>query len=187
MCLKERYVTKPPTEYSMSNHIDLDLAWNDNCTYTDYDDFISHDKQDTDLTVLQLNVRGLINKQTELKNLLYRKHTNKVDVALLCETWIRPKNVNRVHLSDYVFESKERKGKRGSGIGILIRNNLKYRRRKDLEIDCPNIETIVIELRGNKENTLLMSCYRAPNMNQKEFISLYQCQIEKLKERILPI
>ena len=44
------------------------------------------------------------------------------------------------------------------------------------------IETLVIELKGDYESTLIASCYRAPNVNQREFISSYQTQIELLKK-----
>ena len=44
------------------------------------------------------------------------------------------------------------------------------------------MESLVVELRGDRESTLLASCYRAPNMNQKEFISSYQSQLELLKK-----
>ena len=42
----------------------------------------------TDLNVLQLNIRGLLNKQDRLLPLL---HEHKVDIALLCETWLNNK------------------------------------------------------------------------------------------------
>ena len=124
MCLKARHsIPNLPTEEITTNQVDTDIAWNDNCSYTDYDDYITLDKQNTDLTVLQLNIRGLINKQTELRSLLEREYANKVDVALLCETWVRLENINRVNITGYVFESKERKGKRGGGVGIFVRES----------------------------------------------------------------
>ena len=42
----------------------------------------------TDLNVMQLNIRGLLNKQDQLLPLL---HEHKVDIALLCETWLNNK------------------------------------------------------------------------------------------------
>ena len=35
-----------------------------------------------------------MNKQSELNKLLHAGSTNKVDVALLCETWLRVETVN---------------------------------------------------------------------------------------------
>ena len=52
----------------------------------------------TDLNVLQLNIRGLLNKQDRLTALL---HEHNVDVALLCETWLNDKTEKLLRLPNY--------------------------------------------------------------------------------------
>ena len=64
MCLKERNVPKFPLEEIATNHVDLDIAWNDNCAYTDYDDYITLDKLNSDLTVLAIKYKRT-NKQAD--------------------------------------------------------------------------------------------------------------------------
>ena len=69
-----------PYNYDLGDVLDLP-----NCDYVlpgdDYKELLSSTL--TDLKVMQLNLRGLLNKQDCLKTLL---HEHKVDVALLCET-----------------------------------------------------------------------------------------------------
>ena len=62
----------------------------------------------------------------------------------------------------------------------MINESLKYKRRKDLETDNSDMETLIIELKSDRENTLIASCYRAPSMDQKKFIESYQSQLETL-------
>ena len=110
---------------------DYDLGFNqelkDCCDYIDYaecnDDIPKKDK--SGLSVMQLNIRGLVNKQTELKNLICRvnKHKN-LDVVLMVETWLKKSTVKRdLDITGYTFTGSHREGrKRGGGVGILISN-----------------------------------------------------------------
>ena len=52
----------------------------------------------TDLNVLQLNIRGLLNKQDRLVTLL---HEHKVDIALLCETWLNSNTEKLIKIPNY--------------------------------------------------------------------------------------
>ena len=72
-------------------------------------------------------MRGLINKQSNLNKLLNAGDTNKVDVALLCETWLRKDTTKFVNIPNYTLLSNERVGKKGGGVGILMRDGLKFR------------------------------------------------------------
>ena len=58
----------------------------DVCDYLDIDDNIPI--CNSDLAIVQLNIRGLYSKQHKLKELLTNTFRGKVpDVILLCETW----------------------------------------------------------------------------------------------------
>ena len=76
---------------------ELDLV---NCTYVmpDEDHKELKSSLDTDLNVLQLNIRGLLNKQDPLKLIL---GDYKVDLALLCETWLNDRTEKLLKLSGY--------------------------------------------------------------------------------------
>ena len=157
MCLTKPLSLANKSRFESYNSLDDDVVWNDNCTYVDYDKYMSISNSCNELQLIQLNIRGLVNKQAELSKLLYREHSNKVDVALLCETWIRSENLHRVKIAGYNLESKERKGKKGGGVSILIKDSIKHPRHKDLESESSHLECITVEIQGNNENILLTS------------------------------
>ena len=78
----------------------------------------------TDLKVLQLNIRGLLNKQDRLVTLL---HEHKVDIALLCETWLNNKTEKLLRLPNYKIYSNNRVDKIGGGVCVLSNNELRSR------------------------------------------------------------
>ena len=97
----------------------IDLGFNgdieDKCDYLDY----SATDLDTDhdqwkLTVIQLNIRGLLNKQDDLNRLLSeirRKHT--ISVILLAETWLKKTTKKRIRIPGFQFVGSHRECKRG--------------------------------------------------------------------------
>ena len=91
---------------------DLDLLSLDNCVYLDMEEYDKTTLKTDDLNVLQLNVCGLINKQAELNKILTDGSINKVNVALLCETWLRSQTKILINLPTYSYIGKERKGKK---------------------------------------------------------------------------
>ena len=161
--------------------LDYDLTSLDNCSYLTMEEYKSLEVNANDLSILQLSIRGLINKQAELSKILMDGSINKVNVALLCETWLRAETTRLINIPSYSYIGKERKGKKGGGMGILIDNDLKYRKRPNLEIENVILEHVVIELKCDKSAILIASCYRAPNSDQKEFLNAYSELITKLK------
>ena len=118
-----------------------------------------------------------------MNKILHAGSTNKVDVALLCETWLRKDTVKFVDIPHYTLISKERKGKKGGGVCILMRDDLKIRHRTDLEIDSNVLENVVAELKGDKDPIILASCYRAPNSCQTESLDCYNSLLSKLAKQ----
>ena len=161
--------------------MDYDLSSLDNCSYLNMEEYDSMQMNTNDLAILQLNICGLINKQAELNKILMDGSINKMNVALLCETWLRTETTHLINIPSYTYVSKERKGKKGGGVGILIDNDLKHRKRPDLEIESEILEHVVIELKCDKDAMLIVSCYHAPNSDQKEFLTAYSEFITKLK------
>ena len=72
----------------------------------------------------------------------------------------------------------------GGGTGILVHKTLQSRIRKDLEEDTKTFEHTVIEIKTENSNLLVVSGYRPPNSNTKEFLSEYKQAVkiwQKLK------
>ena len=99
---------------TMFDYDDVDLGFNnpivDTCDYVDYAEQDGH-RINLDLTILQLNSRGLLGKIDKLKSLLsdIRKSQN-VHVVVLAETWLKQNNMNHVKIPGYRFVSSHRKG-----------------------------------------------------------------------------
>ena len=111
------------------------------CTYISSTTNIEH--RNSDLVVMQLNVRSVISKQEDLNRLLI---TNDVDICTLNETWLSSKNKNLLKIREYDCVTKERShNKKGGGVGIVISKKLHYKRCLDLE-NIDNMEYCIIEV-----------------------------------------
>ena len=97
---------------SIPTTINEDLSAIDNCIYVDCEEYDTIPIHLSKLSVMQLNIRGLINKQSDLIKLMDNRSTNKVDIALLCETWLRADSKKLVALPSHTYVGKERIGKR---------------------------------------------------------------------------
>ena len=82
-----------------------------------------------DLSIIQLNIRGLLNKQDQLKNLV--KDT-EADVTLLCETWLTQIKESQINITTHKLISKHRSDRIGDGVGILVHKDLRSRARPNL-------------------------------------------------------
>ena len=136
----------------------IDLGFNgtmdDSCDYWDYSSVPTTDSSHVvgntsgKLSLLQLNIRGVLSKQNLLKNLLNDvRHKTKVHMVMLVETWLKKNNTHCLQIPGYKFVGSHRKFKHGGGVGILIARNLEYRERKDLSLNVPNLESIMIEVK----------------------------------------
>ena len=135
------------------------------------------------LTVLQLNICGVLNKQEKLKNLLNDiRKDSRVDVAMLVETWLNKNNDNRLNVPEYQFFGSHRKQKKGGGVGILVSQELQCRPRKDLCLNVPNFESITLEIRTKSDSFFVCTIYRPPNSKENEFNKHYKRLLGKFKE-----
>ena len=70
------------------NQVDvLDSDVINNCDYLEHDDFWV--SENTELFVLQWNIRGMYSKQDQIKHLIDNKPCKRCPgIVLLCETWL---------------------------------------------------------------------------------------------------
>ena len=90
------------------------------------------------------------------------------DVMALSETWLRNDNnlLNYVTLSGYMTEFQNRTSKRGGGVGLYIKENIRYKRRTDIEKQAPEFEHIWIEIAGkNKFSKTLIGVFYQPKFD----------------------
>ena len=151
------------------------------CNYLEID---SYDRKlnTSELSVIQLNVRGLISKQHDLCELI-NKLKHKVHVIILCETWLTETNKKLINIPGYKLISKERTNKKGGGVGFLIDEKLIFRVRTELEMFNNNMEQITVEIKGCQENIMITSIYRPPNTTSNKFVKEYGDLLTDLKSK----
>ena len=102
---------------------ELDLP---NCEYLDAED-INKDGlalADTDLNILQHNIRGLLNKQNKQHCIKLLLNDHHIDVLLLYETWLNNHTEKLVKIPNYEITSKYRIDRIGGGVSILVDRKL---------------------------------------------------------------
>ena len=93
----------------------LDLGFNvnvtDTCDYLDYSELKSDKRPDkNEFTIMQLNIRGILNKQNALKQLMTEiKTAHHLDVILQAETWLKKSTESRVKIPGYSLVCSHRK------------------------------------------------------------------------------
>ena len=168
---------------SLNEQLSLD-GLNDHCAYIKPSLIKELHTQNTDLGVMQLNVRGLLNKQSQIKNLLSDDNVLiPIDVLLLCETWLKPSTLDLVALPNYKAFHNTRKDRIGSGTSILVNDKIRSRDRRDLLVETQFLEHCIVELKTDKRNILMVSAYRPPYTNAKTFLSEYRKLLDKLKKQ----
>ena len=106
----------------------------------------------------------------------------KTDVVLLCETWLSKESESLVSIDNYKFFSIPRKSRIGGGVAILTDKSLRSRLRPDLHVESIHLEHVVVELKTDRDNILLVLGYRPPNANYKVFIQEYTALLKKIKK-----
>ena len=162
----------------------IDLGFNDeyldHCDYLDYSTISCDTKCANTLMVLQLNARGVLNKRDSLMSLFADiKKDNRVDVALLVETWLTKSNTKRFMVPGYKFLGSHRKNKRGGGVGILVSQDMDCRPRHDLSLQVPDFESLTVEIKTHNNSFFVCSVYRPPNSRVREFLKYYKKLLHK--------
>ena len=176
MCLSKNVKEEDPS--ILQDPLDTDCfktEFEDNCDYIDINDTCEVDCSDNDLSIVQLNCRGLIGKQVELSHLLFKLlGVRKIDIVILVETWLTHESEKRLHIPGFTYHGNTRTTKKGGGVGFLIRDELSFKPRPDLVIDNSTIESCFIELNNLEKRPIIASLYRPPNTNVQSFLEYYK-------------
>ena len=161
------------TDYDLDSELGLTT-----CEYVDPDNTGRIKPGKNDLSVMQINTRGLLNKLDHLRDIINYSHP---DVILLCETWLNTRTLDLVEIKGYKLVSKIRVDRIGGGVGILMKKELRTRCRDNLCVETQDLEHVVVELKTDTKNILLVSGYRPPNTSVKSMLQDYKCLIANLK------
>ncbi len=146
----------------------LDLTTDDNAN-TSRDsqlDFDSHldalVERQKQLSFMHLNTQSMTSTFDDLQLVIQRYD---FDVVTLSETWLKdnPQLLRHASIPGYVNEFRNRDKIKGGGIVAYIKENVKYKRRKDIESRYPELEHLWLEIQGRNKNShlLLGTMYRS--------------------------
>ena len=127
MCLsKFEYKTKDELERSLDlPELDSTL-WNDKCDYMELEKCYNLNPNEYNLIVLQLNICNILAHELELKQLLrsLEKCKSKIDIVLLCKTFLLANTTHLVNIPGYTHICKHRTIKKVGGVSILLRDGV---------------------------------------------------------------
>ena len=175
MVSTESYSNLEDSLYSSRDLSELDnTLWNDNCDYVDIENYTDLNPNNLNLIVLHLNIHSLLSHQQELNQLIRKteKKNSKIDIILLCETFLSKNTHNMVNVNGFTHMCNYRKEKKGGGVSILVRDGIAYRRRQDLDVfQEGHTESIFIEVKcRNGKQIIFGSMYKPLNTNNEQFI-----------------
>ena len=132
-----------------------------------------------DLSLMHLNIRSFDKHSGELLALM-SSLGKTFDIIGLTE--IGRKNIeNRAtfYSDEYNFVCRLPE-KNFGGAALLIKNELSYVEREDLDFSCTNYETKFIEIIKNKEKIVIGCIYRHPSGNIEEFTNALESKLTKI-------
>ena len=178
MCLHPKLDTKLATLYNKYENVDLSEF--DNCDYVDKITNVTAN----DLVVMQLNIRGIGSKKTQLLDLIDNSTDHKeLDVILLSETWLTPFSPN-LNIPGYTLHRHDRLQKKGGGVAILVSNKLRCNVLDGINSDLPETECLAVSVSlRNGGNCTFCSMYRPPNSNIQTFLASYNSILCALKKK----
>ena len=121
-------------------------------TFYDKFRYIIDDKNGSCLSLFHLNIRSIPQNLSKLTAYLCMLPI-EFSVIGISESWLTESTEACYQISGYNSEHLCRKSKRGGGVSIFIKTNIKYKRRKDLDITNDNAEAIFIEIKRDEFNT----------------------------------
>ena len=136
------------------------------------------------LSLLHHNIRSIphnLNKLTTYLSIL------SIDFSIIgiSESWLTESTMNCYQIPGYNSEHLCRKSKRGGGVTIFVKNDIKYKRRNDLDISNESIEAIFIEIKKDEFNTqknlVIAVIYRPPNSDISNFLNAMNNWVSLLK------
>ena len=175
-------IIDPDNNYFIDNTVDFSK-------YSMHDFYKSNIDKEKSLNIIHNNSRSILKEgRMDEYNILLDYINNPFHILAFTETWLKPDNVDLVKFEGYegshvirpVDEQFDLKNY-GGGISIFIKESLRYKVRKDLNLILPHIETLFIELTLNNKLYMIGVIYCVPNTSVNDFIDTLNGLVEPLK------
>ena len=134
------------------------------------------------LTVLHVNTRSLTKNLENLQQLICSL-TIQPEIIAITETKLNEKSdLNRVKLNNYIFLHKNSLSCAG-GVGIYIKEGIKFLERKDLQLLNETVESMWIKIYCKKKQEITIGVvYRHPNNNINTFTDQFSELLQNLSD-----
>lgn len=109
----------------------------------------------SNIKIILWNCRSAKSKQMEISQL-----ANNADVVICTETWLKP--CDQFQFPGFSIYRKDRIGKKGGGILVLIVNKIQYKVIENLNADDLGAEFGCIQLIGTEEKIHIAPIYSHP-------------------------
>ena len=115
------------------------------------------------------NARSVRNKIIEL-----REKAKDYDIIGITETWLSPNDNFR--LKGYNTYRKDREGKKGGGLGILVKNDIRVKVREDVTWLKNKTEILAVTVNLDNEDIDIIVIYKQPNqvLKKEEWRKLFK-------------
>ena len=153
----------------------------DTCDYVEMSNCAELQVKDCDLTSLQLNVRGLLSKQSDLLKLINSclgKHV--LDCITLQETWLTPNSKDLAYIPGYKHHFETRSSKKGGRVSVLVKSELRSRKLDKFCKLTESFECCCVEIDLSTTRVFCLSIYRPPGSNVKNFQKLFNDTLRQL-------
>ena len=116
-------------------------------------------------------------------NKIERKENSRIDVILLCETFLSSKTKSMVSIPGFSHICNYCKSKKGGGISILLHEGITYKCRSDLDIFEEGLtESVFVEIRSkNGKQIIVGSMYKSPNVSIDQYSNNLSTIVNKIK------
>ena len=132
----------PNLDLTADKYETVGLEEYDNCDYV----YKLNNFNNEDFVVLQLNIKGITSKRSQLIDLIDTSIVGKIpDIVLLSETWLSPFSLD-FSIPGYEFFHRCRLNKRGGGVAILVSQKIRCKLRPDLESKMHENECITLDI-----------------------------------------
>ena len=127
------------TESSLNNLLDEyeESPVTKHCDYYSLENLNEINFKHSDLNILHFNIHSIIAKKSQLLDLINTLFETgyKLDVLLLCETFMNSNNIKLCNIPHFDLINYEyRKNSKQGGVAIYVRKGLKAIERRDLNI-----------------------------------------------------
>ena len=133
-------------------------------------------------SIFSCNTRSLPKNLCLLNDILLTVKESP-SIITISETRLSDNNINNISIPGYEFISKASKTNAG-GVGMYIKDTLKFIKRPDLEITMDGVETCFIELPRIKLSHVIVGCiYRHPHSDRIDFKENLREKLEYLNRQ----